>query len=122
MLAPPPPRLTSGIVIFQDAYYGEPAAWVTTDVPFLRGYGSPCVQTVDTGDDPYFSVGSKSWSHCISSVRVAAGWKAILYTGNEFKGSSVEVTADTPDLRQLPGGCGGGDFNDCVSSIRVSRR
>lgn len=122
LLLPPPAQLTSGIVVYQDLQYGGPAALVTEDVPFLRGYASPCIETDDTGDDPYFSVGSRSWSNCISSVRVAAGWKATLYAGNDFKGVQVEVTADMPDLRQLPGGCGGVGFNDCVSSIRVSRR
>ena len=122
LLLPAPARLTSGIVIYQDAFYSGQAALVTGDVRFLRGYSSPCVETVDSGDDPYFSVGSESWSNCISSLRVAAGWKATLYDGNDFKGAHVEVTSDIPDLRQVPGGCGSGDFNDCVSSLRVSRQ
>ncbi len=120
-LLPPPARLTSGVVIYQDASYGGAAAYITRDVPFLRGYGNPCIDVHDTGDDPYFSLGSPSWSNCISSMRVAPGWKATLYTGNNFKGDEVEVTGDVPDLRELPGNCEG-TLNDCVSSVRVSRQ
>jgi hypothetical protein len=120
-LPAPPSRLTRGIVIFADAFYGGQAAYLTDSLPFLRDYNSPCVETSDSGDDPYFSVGSRTWSNCVSSVRVAPGWKAILYGGNNFTGEHLEVTADVPDLREVPGSCGG-TFNDCISSIRVSRR
>jgi hypothetical protein len=120
-LPSPPAPLTRGVVIFQDANFGGAAAHVTGDLASLRGYGSPCVETADTGDDPYFSVGSRTWSNCISSVRVAPGWQAVLYAGNNFTGGHVEVTGDVPDLRDVPGGCAD-NFNDCVSSIRVSRR
>jgi hypothetical protein len=120
-LRPPPNRLTSGIVIYQDLSYGGASAYITSDVPYLRGYASPCIETDDTLDDPHFSRGSRSWSNCMSSVRVAPGWKATLYSGNNFTGDEVEVLADVPDLRDLPGNCGG-TLNDCVSSVRVSRR
>ncbi|MQA28486.1 MAG: hypothetical protein GEU82_01430 [Luteitalea sp.] len=120
-LPPAPARLTSGIVIYQHARYGGLAAHVTASLAYLGRNGGPCVETEDTGDDPYFSVGSLTWSDCMSSVRVAPGWKAILFTGNNFKDEQVEMTSDVPDLREVPGGCGSG-FNDCVSSIRVLRR
>jgi hypothetical protein len=44
-----------------------------------------------------------------------------LYRDDDFKGRSVTLTADTPNLRELPGPCDG-SFNDCVSSIRVTKR
>jgi hypothetical protein len=113
--------LTNGVAIFPDTNYGGAAAHVTGDLPDLRAYRGACVETFDTGDDPYFSVGSRSWSNCISSVRVARGWKAILYADPNFTGSSTEVTSDLPDLREVPGPCRGG-FSDCVSSLRVSPR
>jgi hypothetical protein len=120
-LPAPPNRLTSGIVIYQDAQYGGSAAHVTVSLPSLRAGDAPCVETTDSGNDPYYAVGSRTWSNCISSLRVARGWKAILYAGYNFTDEYIEVTSDVPDLRDMPGGCGHG-FNDCVSSIRVSRQ
>ena len=62
-----------------------------------------------------------TWSDCISSLRVVSGWTATLYEDKDYGGRSVTVTADTPDLGRLPGPCDG-SFNDCVSSLKVSRQ
>jgi hypothetical protein len=62
-----------------------------------------------------------SWSKCVSSVRVFPGWSATLYRDEDFKGRSITVTSDTLNLRTLPGPCDG-SFNDCVTSIRVTRQ
>ena len=57
----------------------------------------------------------------MSSVRVFPGWSATLYRDEDFKGRSITVTSDTLNLRTLPGPCDG-SFNDCVTSIRVTRQ
>jgi len=57
----------------------------------------------------------------VSSIKVMPGWSAILYRNANYKGDSVSVTADTPNLRELRGPCKD-TFNDCVSSIRVLRQ
>jgi len=57
-----------------------------------------------------------SWGKCVSSVRVLPGWSATFYRAEDFKGRSITLTADTPNLRNLPG-----PFDDCVTSIRVTR-
>jgi len=57
----------------------------------------------------------------VSSVRVLAGWRVTLYRDSEFRGRSVMLTADAPNLKELPGPCDG-TFNDCVMSMRVARQ
>ena len=61
-----------------------------------------------------------TWDDCISSVKVMPGWSATLYRDTNYKGASVTITSDTPNLKALAG-CGKDGFNDCVSSIRVAR-
>ena len=39
-----------------------------------------------------------TWSDCVSSVHVVSGWTATLYRDREYKGSSVTLTADSPNL------------------------
>ena len=54
-------------------------------------------------------------------VRIAPGWRAVLYRDDGFKGEQLEITADVPNLTQAVGRCSKGGFNDCVTSIRVFR-
>jgi hypothetical protein len=44
-----------------------------------------------------------------------------VYGDNDYKGSSLVVTGDIPDLRNVSGKCSDG-MDDCISSIRVSRQ
>lgn len=48
----------------------------------------------------------------VSSIRVAPGCRATLYTGGDFSGKAIEVTRDTPAFSRL-------GINDQVSSLRV---
>jgi hypothetical protein len=57
----------------------------------------------------------------MSSLRVISGWTVTLYEDKDFRGRSVTVTADTPNLTALPGPCDG-SFNDCVSSLKVAKQ
>ena len=61
----------------------------------------------------------RNWNDCISSIRVAPGWRATVYRGTGFDGESMEVAQDVPNLVVVPGTCSRGGLNDCISSIRV---
>src|SRR5204863_2275889 len=69
-----------------------------------------------TADTHYF------WKNCISSIRVAAGWKATLYVDTNFRGKSVEISVDVSNLQLVPGDCDHGGFNDCIESIKIARQ
>ena len=101
-----------GITIYLHANYAGPSQAVNHDVNDLEEVEGPCTHGGE-GEVP-------TWSDCVSSVRVEPGWSVTLYRDDDFKGRSVRLTADTPNLTALPGPCDG-SFNDCVSSIRVRK-
>ena len=102
-----------GIVIFIHADFAGPSQALNVDVPDLSKVDGACPGGAE-GERP-------SWSDCISSVKVMPGWTAMLYR-DRTQGASVAVNADTPSLRDLRGPCDKDSFNDCVSSIRVTRQ
>lgn len=102
-----------GIVIFVHADYAGSSQAVNVDVHDLTKTEGPCSSGAE-GEAP-------TWRKCVSSVRVFPGWSATFYKDEDFKGRSITLTADTPNLRDLPGPCDG-SFNDCVRSIRVTRQ
>jgi hypothetical protein len=107
-----PSELTAGIVIYQhDDYLGK-SAHVVSNQSNLKDVSGPCVEhrSNASGSDDFYS-----WDDCISSVRVAPGWRATFFGDNDYKGMRLEVGEDFLNLRFVPGG----DFNDGVSSIRV---
>ena len=111
-LGPTPPD--QGIVIYMHADFAGPAQALNVDVPDLGNVEGSCSSGAE-GEVP-------TWSDCISSVKVLPGWTATLYRDAKYKGASVTVTSDTPNLRDLSGPCDKNSFNDCVSSIRVARQ
>jgi hypothetical protein len=111
-LGPTPPD--AGIIIYIHADYVGTSQQLAVDVADLGDVEGPCVEGSDDS-------ATARWDDCISSVRVMPGWRATLYEDDHFKGRSVTITSDTPDLTQLPGPCSR-NFNDCVSSIRVSHQ
>lgn len=102
-----------GITFYLHAGFAGTAQAINRDVSDLAKVEGPCTRG-EEGEKP-------TWSDCVSSVHVVSGWTATLYRDREYKGTSVTLTADSPNLRELPGPCDG-SFNDCVSSIRVSRQ
>lgn len=110
-LGPTPPD--QGIVIYIHADFAGSSQAIDVDVRDLTRAQGPC-SSGQEGEVP-------SWGKCVSSVRVLPGWSATLYRDEDFNGRSVTVTSDTPDLRNLPGPCDGG-FNDCITSMRVTRQ
>ena len=110
-LGPTPPA--EGITLYLHAGFAGTSQAINHDVSDLAKVEGPCTRG-EEGERP-------TWSDCVSSVHVVSGWTATLYRDREYKGNSVTLTADSPNLRELPGPCDG-SFNDCVSSIRVSRQ
>src|SRR4029450_6808579 len=101
-----------GITIYLHADYAGPSQAINRDLSDLEKVEGPCTHGGE-GEKP-------TWSDCMSSVRVEPGWSVTLYRDDDFKGRSVTLTADTPNLKMLPGPCDG-SFNDCVSSMRVTK-
>ena len=112
-----PAELTSGVAVFEHADYGGESALITQNQENLKEVEGACG---DQSDENVAS-GEVGWSDCISSVRIAPGWRAVLYRDDGFKGDQLEITADVPNLTQSAGRCSKGGFNDCVTSIRVFR-
>ena len=108
-----PTEPDQGIVIYIDANFAGSSQAVDVDVTDLANTKGPCSRGGE-GEKP-------TWRGCVSSVRVFPGWTATLYRDEDFRGRSVTITADTPNLDAIPGPCDG-TFNDCVSSIRVVRQ
>lgn len=114
------PKLHSapeGITVFEDRNYGGRSVVIDRDIPDLDEFQGPC--TVSDGGYPTEST-RPTWNDCISSIRVPPGWTGTIFGDDDYRGSSLVVTEDVPDLRNVAGRCGDG-MNDCVSSIRVSR-
>jgi hypothetical protein len=108
-----PTPADEGITFYLHAGFAGPSQAVNVDVLDLGKVEGPCSHGGE-GEQP-------TWSDCMSSLRVVSGWSVTLYQDKEFKGRSVTVTADTPNLTALSGPCER-SFNDCVSSLRVTRQ
>lgn len=112
-----PSELTTGVTIYMHADYGGDSAHITQDIKHLRDFKGPCEFGGGGPDDDR----RETWDDCISSIRVAPGWRAVVFRDGEFTGDRLEVTSDIPNLERVSGRCDKGGFNDCVTSIRVTR-
>ncbi len=100
-----------GVSLYPDSLYRGKAVTLDGDVSDLSRLRGPCG---GSDDEP------SQFDDCISSLRIPAGWSATLFRDRKFDGASVTYTEDVPDLDVVSGPCRPG-FNDCISSIRVSR-
>jgi hypothetical protein len=114
-----PTQVTRGITIYQHANYTGGSALLTSDVRDLRDYTGPCEYEIPTYGG--YTTAS-NWNDCISSIRVAPGWRATVYRDDDYDGNSLEIAADTPNLQLVPGSCPHDGFNDCITSIRVRQQ
>jgi Peptidase inhibitor family I36 len=111
-----PTDLTEGVVIYRDANFLGASAHVTADIRNLHPVTGPCEKS--DGDDIV-----DTWDDCVSSIRVAPGWRATLYEDPDFKGWAADVGEENVNNYQLVRGpCSRDTFNDCASSIRVFRK
>lgn len=115
-----PSDWSTGVIVYEHANYLGDSALVDKDIANLRDYKGPCEESTSgpngTTDTTY------SWKNCISSIRVASGWKATLYVDTNYRGRSVEISSDASNLQLVAGDCDHGGFNDCIESIRIARQ
>jgi len=118
-----PSDVTTGITVYEDSNYSGGSAHLTADVADFEDYSGPCVhheQISGPSGNPITTTVT-NWGDCISSLRVAPGWRATIFKDDGFRGESMEITSDQPDLKRVVGSCSSGGMNDCISSIRVQR-
>ncbi len=95
---PTGPVPTSGIIVFARADYRGPYRIIVDDVRDLRWLDDE----PDSDDCAVKLVGQERWTDCISSIRVADGWQAVVYEHDTYRGESLTVTFDIPDLSRIP--------------------
>lgn len=110
-MAPTP--FNAGIILYEHANFLGNSAHLIADVADLRNFKGPCTQSEDVHD----------WNDCVSSVRVAPGWRATLYRGTNYRDDALELTEDVANLQLVKEhDCVKGGLNDCVSSVRVRQQ
>jgi hypothetical protein len=117
-----PSELTSGIIVYEHANFEGDSAVITQDISDLSDVKGPCLH-----HDPPLAAGSSgttnyNWNDCISSVRVAPGWRATLYRDDGYRDDSVDIVEDVANLTTMNHDCPHGGLNDCVTSVRVRRQ
>lgn len=119
-----PSELTNGVTIYEHADFVGASALVTGDLGDLKDFRGPCPGEVTPGGPPTFtpSFGDPNWNDCMSSLKVAPGWRVTVYRDDDFDGESFDATSDVPNLTLVRGSCGKGGLNDCITSIRVGRQ
>jgi hypothetical protein len=110
-------------VVYVDANYLGESAHIADDIPDLREvrgpcehYESPTVGVPGSGGFRY------DWNDCISSIRVAPGWLAIVYRDDGYRDDSLTIAEDAPNLQLVEHDCPARGLNDCITSVRVRRR
>jgi len=108
-----PSELRTGLVAYEHANFVGASAHITRSLTDLKDVKGPCEH--DDGDGNV----TRDWNDCISSIRIAPGWRATVYRDGNLKGQSLEVAADVPNLQLVAGTCDHDGLNDCITSIRV---
>ena len=108
------------LTVFVDRNYGGSWHDVSGDSANLATLAGPCNKTTVSTGSGTTTVGG-DWDDCVSSIRLSPGWVATGYRDRNFSGPTVDITRDIPNLRDISGPCDHG-FDDCVSSIRVSKQ
>ena len=118
--APSVPVLTSGVAIYEHADFAGDSALVTADLGDLKDFNGPCPGELrQSGSN--ISVGPSNWNDCMSSLKIAPGWRVTVYRDDDFNGESFDATSDLPNLALVRGSCDKGGMNDCITSIRIGR-
>ena len=116
-----PSELAAGIAIYEHANYMGASAHVRDDIADMLDIGGGCRKETSSGFPAGIVTYYYEWNDCISSVRVAPGWRATVYEHPDFKGEFLEISADVANLQLEKGTCSHGGLNDCISSIRLRR-
>lgn len=113
-----PSDLEAGIIVYEHADFMGESALITEDISDLRDFKGPCEHYDSSPYGSYYY----DWNDCISSIRVAPGWRATIYRDPGYDDDSMEIAADVPNLQLAPHDCPKRGLNDCISSIRVRRQ
>ena len=114
--SPTRPSLTGGVTLYEHPDYRGASYMLTHDDANLDTERGPCRATTNPA-------AGRSWDECVSAISVAEGWRAVVFEDDNYSGRSRTFTANVANLRGEMGGpdsCDGG-WNDCISSLRVSR-
>ena len=119
-----PSELTMGIAIYEHANFLGGSSSVERDISDLRDVSGPCEHETTSYSPSGFPTTTtyRDWNDCISSIRVAPGWRATVYRGIGFDGDSMDLTQDVANLQLVQGTCSGDGLNDCISSMRVRQQ
>lgn len=110
-----PSDLTEGAVIYEHANFEGQSAHITVDIADLKDFDGPCEHESSSDSDiSYFD-----WNDCMSSIRVAPGWRVTVYEHDDYRGDSYTSTEDVPNLQLVRGDCEKDGLNDCVTSVRL---
>lgn len=112
-----PSDVRSGVSIYEHANFLGESALLQTSQRDLKDYDGPCEHTESDGDGGTST--TYDWNDCVSSLRVAPGWRAVIYRDDDYSGQSLAVTGDVPNLQLVAGTCSHDGLNDCVTSIRL---
>ncbi len=112
-----PSELTRGVSIYEHANFLGESALIDTSQSDLKEFEGPCEHTESSGDGSTDT--TYDWNDCISSLRIAPGWRAVIYRDDDYDGQSFQVTGDVPNLQLVTGSCPHDGLNDCVTSIRL---
>ena len=77
-----PSALIEGIAIYEHANYEGASSLLTTDVANLWAFKGPCLR--DSPAPGTEDVDVFDWNDCVSSIRVASGWRAVLYADSNL--------------------------------------
>jgi hypothetical protein len=107
--------------VYANPDFGGASAHITHGISDLADFVGPCRHSRDSADpDDLGAHVYYDWDGCISSVRVAPGWRATLYRRAGYRGESLDVAVDMPYLDSVPGTCPRGGLDNCLSSVRVT--
>jgi hypothetical protein len=115
-----PSELATGVTVYEHANFQGESAHITSDTSDLSDFKGPCEHS-DTDANGVSST-SYDWNDCISSVRIAPGWRATIYRDTGYHDDALDISADVPNLQLVLGDCPHDGLNDCVSSIRVRKQ
>ena len=112
----PTPLPANGVVVYEDPNFRGMSRPFEASFPDLIELHGPCNRLDRLG------VLQDTWDDCISSILVAEGWEATVYERDDYGGASLTITSESDyrDLDDVTGGPCGGDWDDCISSIRVT--
>ena len=102
-----------GVTLYVDSLYRGEQVTLGGDVADLKKVRGPC----GDGSEDSFT----HFDDCVSSIRIPPGLTVVVFRDRNFAGASATYASDVSDLDVVSGPCKPG-FNDCVSSIRITRQ